>query len=103
MAVVIADKQTEGGHTHLDQEEQYRIVLNQRGHQRIAFGSYSAADVPHSSDSIITGHCDRSEDISEQLEILNGDSGPCHGQPLLLSLFERATGNGAPKLLRAIP
>jgi hypothetical protein len=71
--------------------------LDQRRHKRIAFGGDPAADVLHSRDSVITGHSDRSEDISEQPGILDGDTGPYHVQPLLLSLSKRAIGNGAPK------
>jgi hypothetical protein len=70
--------------------------LNQRSHQRIAFGCDSPANVLHRCDSIITGHSDCSEDIRKQPGILNGDR-PNHVQPLLLSLLKRAIGNGAPK------
>lgn len=74
--------------------------MNQRCHKRIAFGGYSAADVLHRSNSVITRHRDRRKHIRKQLGILKGDSGPYHVKPLLLSLLKRANGNGAPKISR---
>lgn len=74
--------------------------MNQRSHQRIAFGCDTATDVLHSGNRVVTRHRNRCKNVREQLGILKGDSGPNHVKPLLLSLLKRASGNGAPEFSR---